>query len=407
MSDIQEKCELDSVLENDLENIEEERLPEILSQRLELLEKTNLAYSNAKDKEAAAREKVAHALSKADELIEAAGKVGGHTAKQRKFLWIEWTSKADEIEALKRNLQDIIEHGENSAIAQKELVEVQAALTESQTALLKVQEAQMAYQSQIADATKFLYGLSAYNMASVQSVLINLKAVLSGASKEKLGEMAQQQLLLAMDQIKNQESIILRIRENKQLIDSLDFEMEESSSKIENLEKQDAEQDSLIEELQKQDEEQDSLIEDLQKQDAEHDSLIEDLQKQDEEQDSLIEDLQKQDEEQDSLIEDLQKQDAEHDNLIEDLQKQDEEQDSLIEDLQKQDVEHDKLIEELINKVETLEKEKEDIKILVDKLVLQIEQLKDNVNKKGWKIAVSGIAIGSLLLTLLQIVGLL
>lgn len=365
MSDVQEKHELGPVLENSLVNIEEERLPEILSQRLELLEKTNLAYSDAKDKEAAAREKVAHALSKADELIEAAGKVGGHTAEQREFLWIEWTSKADEIDALKRNLQDIIEHGENSAIAQKELVEVQAALTESQTALLKVQESQMAYQSQIADATKFLYGLSAYNMASVQSVLINLKEVLSGASKEKLGEMAQQQLLLAMDQIKNQESIILKIKENKQLIESLDFEMEESDSKIEDLQKQDAEQDSFIEDLQKQDAEQDSLIEDLQKQDAD----------------------------QDSSIEDLQKQDAEQDNLIKDLQKQ--------------DAEHDKLIEELLRNMEMLENEKEDLEILADKLVSQIEQLKDNVNKKGWKIAVSGIAIGSLFLTLLQIAGLL
>lgn len=393
MSDVQEKHELDPVLENSLVNIEEERLPEILSQRLELLEKTNLAYSDAKDKEAAAREKVEHALSKADELIKAAGKVGGHTAEQREFLWIEWTSKADEIDALKRNLQDIIEHGENSAIAQKELVEVQAALTESQTALLKVQEAQMAYQRQIADATKFLYGLSAYNMASVQSVLINLKAVLSGASKKKLGEMAQQQLLLAMDQIKNQESIILRIKENKQLIESLDFEMEKSDSKIEDLQKQDVEQDSLIEDLQKQDAEQDSLIKDLQKQDAE--------------QDNLIEDLQKQDAEQDSLIEDLQKQDAEQNNLIENLQKQDEEQDNLIEDLQKQDAKHDKLIEELLRNMETLENEKEDLKILADKLVSQIEQLKDNVNKKGWKIAVSGIAIGSLFLTLLQIAELL
>lgn len=405
MSDLQGKNELDPLLENSLINIEEERLPEILSQRLEMLEKTNLAYSDAKEKEAAARTKVADALKKADELIEEAGHVGGHTAEQRKFLWIEWTSKADEIEALKRNLQDIIEHGENSAIAQKELVEVQAALTESQTALLKVQEAQMAYQSQIADATKFLYGLSAYNMASVQSVLINLKAVLSGASKEKLGEMAQQQLLLAMDQIKNQESIILRIRENKELIDSLDFEMEESESKIEELKKQDEEQDTLIENLQKQDEEHDTLIEDLQKQDEEQDALIENLQKQDEEHDTLIEDLQKQDAEQDSLIENLQKQDEEHDTLIEDLQKQDEEQDSLIEDLQKQDEEHDKLIDELVEKVKCLQNENESLKIYIEKLSSQIEEIEVVVNRKVWRVVVSAIAIGSFLLTLLQILG--
>jgi len=427
MKEFEETYDLQRTLEQELGEIDEAKLPQVLSERLELLEKTNSAYNDAKKKEEIARRKVGQALDKADELVRNARGAGKNEARTRSFLGIEWTTKGDEIEALKKNLKEIIACGINSAEAQKELVEVQSAMADSQVALLEVQKAQMMYQAKIADATKFLYGLSAYNIASIQSVLINLEAVLSGASKEKLGEMAQQQLFLALDQLKNQENIILRIRENEKLIDQLEIDISLQDEKIENLRKQ---QDSLIEELQKQDEEQDSLIEELQKQDEEQDNLIEDLQKQDEEQDSLIEDLQKQDEEQDSLIEDLQKQDEEQDNLIEDLQKQDEEQDSLIEDLQKQDEEQDSLIENLQQQDEEqdrlleeikhiLSKNKEEIKQVEERLVQteedmnnrigelnkKIESLSYITSKKGWKICVTFVAVISLLLNILQILG--
>ena len=435
MGETREIQKMDYTLESSLSNIDEERLPQILSQRLELLEKTNQAYDVAKKKEEATRDKVKAALTKADALITESQNVGQNKARERKFLWADWTSKKDEIEALKANLQEIISHGENSAVAQRELVEVQAALAESQKALLDVQKAQMEYQGQIADATKFLYGLSAYNMGSVQSVLINLKAVLSGANKEKLGEMAQQQLLLAMDQIKNQESIILRIRENKELIDSLDVELQESGSRIEDLQKQDAEHDSLIENLQKQDAEQDSLIEELQKQDEEQDSLIEDLQKQDEEQDKLIaqtvettveherliQEAIEADEEQDKLIAQNAEKAKEHERLIQEAIEADEEQDKLIAQNAERAKENTRLIQEAMvadeeqDKLLELQQEKDtehdrhisELQNEVSNLKVEIEELKKTLIGKSNKLQVhivTGIAAAALILALLGVI---
>ena len=48
-------------------------------------------------------------------------------------------------------------------------------------------------------------------MGISQSIYINLEAILSNESPEKMGELAQQQLFLALDQIRKQESLVRRI----------------------------------------------------------------------------------------------------------------------------------------------------------------------------------------------------
>ena len=93
--------DLGQTLENTILTIDEERLPQILTERLELLEKTNRAYTEAKESEEYAREKVAIALGNADDLISHAKNAGKHRAKTKSFLWFDWISKADEIDALR------------------------------------------------------------------------------------------------------------------------------------------------------------------------------------------------------------------------------------------------------------------------------------------------------------------
>ena len=394
--------DLGQTLENTILTIDEEHLPQILTERLELLEKTNRAYTEAKESEEYAREKVAIALKNADDLISNAKNAGKHRAKTKSFLWFDWISKADEIDALKANLKELIDCGIHSAEAQKELVEVQAALAASQTSLLLVQETQMAYQSQIAEVTKFLYGLSAYNMGATQSVLSNLEQIMTGASAEKLGEMAEKQLYLALDQLKNQESIIIKINKNKQLINSMEERNMAQDVEIEELQKSDEQQDVKIEELQKSDKQQDVEIEELQRADEQQDVEIEELQRADEQQDAEIEELQKADEQQDAEIEELQKADEQQDEKIEDLQKQDKEQDLLIEKLLKFNDEKEKLLQELRNKDEQFSDLIAQNNALISNLEDKIAKLSsEKTDKKAFYIT-TGIAIFSVIIAAVQ-----
>jgi len=316
--------EMEPICEQELLLIDETKLPVVLTERLNLLEKTNIAYDSAKVKEKNVREKVDKALEHADELIVKARGAGSNTSESHSFLWFEWTSKSDEIDTLKANLKEMIDCGIESAEAQKVLVEVQSALADSQTALLQVQETQMAYQHQIADATKFLYGLSAYNMASTQSICINLQAVLSGASKEKLGEMAQQQLLSAMDQLKNQENTMSRIRENKNLIDGLSMDLSNHNCRIESNAEKNFELDRRIDALEKSDMEfhikgikQDNFIQASIEHNKKQDVKIEELVQMDNEQDKLLQNGVERDRKQDELLANHDEKLSEHDESFE------------------------------------------------------------------------------------------
>ncbi|WMJ89250.1 hypothetical protein [Anaerocolumna sp. MB42-C2] len=316
--------EIEPICERELLLIDETKLPEVLTERLNLLEKTNRAYDSAMEKKENARKEVDKALEQADELIAKAKGAGKNTPEQHSFLGFKWTSTGDEIVSLKENLMEMVACGLESAQAQKVLVQVQSALSDSQTSLLEVQETQMAYQHQIADATKFLYGLSAYNMASTQSVLINLEAVLSGASKEKLGEMAQQQLLLAMDQLKNQENIILRIQENRNLIDELSMDLSNHDCRIESNAEKNFDLDRRIDALEKSDKEfhikeikQDNFIQGSIEHNKKQDIKIEELVQMHNEQNKLLQNGVERDIKQDELLATHYEKLSEHDKSFE------------------------------------------------------------------------------------------
>ena len=401
--------EVGASLEQEFIGIDEEKLPIVLSGRLELLAKTNEAYDMAKTREQESRKRVSVALKSADDLIRKAKGAGKNTAETHSLFGVEWTTKRDEIDALKANLRELIACGIESAEAQKELVEVQSALAESQAALLYVQETQMAYQAQIADATKFLYGLSAYNMASVQSVLINLEAVLSGASKEKLGEMAQKQLLLAMDQLKNQENIVLRIQENRQLIEDIDLEIAAQAQKYEV-------HDRLIQEGEEHDRKQDLKIAAQAQKDEEHDRLIQEGEEHDRKQDLEIAAQAQKDEVHDRLIQEREehdkKQDLEiatqaqkgevHDRLIREGEEHDKEQDLKIEAQAQKDEEHDKKIKYLEEKCSEFQKQLDEQKKLGAELIKGIEGLKTEKADKVGILVAYGMAGASLLFTIIQ-----
>lgn len=389
--------------EMQIAKIDEEKLPQIFTKQVSLLEAANQEYCNADEKEKKARDRVADALNAADDLIVAAKKVGGHTAKKKKFLRIEWASRTDEINVLKKNLAELIKHSENSAEAQKKLVEVQAALMESQTAILHVQKAHMEYQRQIAETTKFVFGLGAYNMAISQSIYENIAAILSNESPEKMGELAQQQLFLALDQIRNQESIITRINENDAVIENLNLEIIKKQEEIDEIVNLEETQNQLIAEGIEKDRVQDAQI-------AENAEDIDQLEKQAEEQDKLIAEGIEKDQAQDKQIEENCESIAENrDNITENRESIAENRDNITENREgiaanrdniaenrSKNAEQDKDIEENRNK--NLEQD-----VAIKALKADIEKLKDDLKKKNTLlIGISAISVAALLLSIVH-----
>jgi len=405
------------ILSDNIAEIKNDLLPEVLKEQINAVEIANKAYEDAQAKEKHAKNQVNQVISKANELVSEAKKAGQHTARERGWGIFKHTRKADEISATKANLQELIDCGIHSAEAQKELVEVQAALAESQTALLVVQKAQMEYQRQIAEAMKFLYGLGAYNMANTQNILVNLEAALKGASKEKLGAMAKEQLLMAMDQIKNQENIMLRIKENKQLIHKLDSGLGDIDQKIDALQSSEdlqneqiaqnaesiSEHAKKLEEIVADDEEQDELIAQNAENISEHAKKLEEMAADDEEQDELIaqnaenisehakklEEIVADDEEQDELIAQNAENISEHAKKLEEMAADDEEQDELI-------AANQKIIGELVEKTN-----KQSVEI--DQLKQHIAMLERKVNNKTWAIVNTALAVSALILGIVQL----
>lgn len=341
--------------ENGLTAIEESRLPEVLQERITLLEEANSAYEYAKTKEAEAKEAADKAAENAEKLLNLAkesgkAEVGTHSIK---FFWKEfkWSTSEDKFEAINQNLQSLVTYGIKSAEAQQELATVQAAFSLSQEALLNVQEKQMRYQEQIADATKFLYGLSAYNMAASQSVLINLKAVLEGASKEKLGEMATQQLLMAMDQLKNQENIVKRLKANEgdisaqgKRINSIEqIDVIQNAALAAQSQKNEVQDDELARQAEK-DVEHDRRLDEQAEKDIEHDRRLDEQVAKDAEHDKRLEDQAAKDREHDALLAQQAEKDIEHDKLLAQQIEKDEEHDRLFAQQKLKDAEHDRLL---------------------------------------------------------------
>lgn len=308
---------------DDFMDIPEEYLPDVLSQRLDALKEIRSAYKKAQDAATDAEAKSKAAVRQATALLGKANNSGNHKAEVHNFLFLEWSTKGDKIEAIENNLKELIECGIDSAEAQKALADVQAAFATAQTELLKVQAKQMEYESQIADVSKYLFGLSAKNMADANSVLIELNARLEGASEEEIGEMAKQQLLAAMDQLKSQENI------KKRLL-ATEGNISDQSKRLDDIETVDETQTAeLLAQAQQNKVQDDELARQAEK-DMEHDKELARQAEKDEEHDKELARQAAKDMEHDKELARQAEKDAKHDQLLAQQAKKDEEHDQLL-----------------------------------------------------------------------------
>ena len=388
-------------LEESFLEISEDKFPSVLSEGLNALEKANEACTLARKREADARSKVKNALSKADELISLAKGSGKNTAQTHSFLGIDLGSfDSDEIDAIKKNLKELVDCGISAAEAQKDLTEVQSALLDSQSSLLYLSQAQQYYLEQTFKFSKVLCGFTALNQAKLEFLFQNLKEKLDGASKEKLGEMAYEQVLVVMDQWKNQQNILMRLSNNEKLIDNK-ADLEKTYLEFERINNKDLEQDKRIDQLAVKGDVLDNALKNKTLHDNEQDKRLSAHEKKDIEHDNRLNLMDKKDADQDKKIDEQIAKDIEHDRLLKASAEKDSEQDELLAAQVLKDQEHDRILEER-------EKKDQDQDLLIKKLVEGFEDLETTVydikkNKCGINlgyislgIAIAGVFMGIL-----------
>ncbi len=326
-------------LEDGFLEISEDKFPSALTEGLDMLEKANDARVRAKKREEEARSKVKNALLKADELISLAKGAGKNTATHHSFLGIDLGAfDSDEIYAIKKNLKELVDCGINSAEAQKDLAEVQQALLESQSSLLYLSQTQQQYLEQTFKFSKVLCGFTALNQARLEFLFQNLKEKLDGASKEKLGEMAFEQILVVMDQWKNQQNILMRLNNNERLIDNK-ADLDEVNSEFERIKNKNVEQDERIDQLTQKGNEVDAVLKKRIQHDDEQDKKLIAHEEKDKEHDSRLNTIDEKDAEQDKILNYQKTKDEEHDRRLDEGDEKDINQDNQIIKLQN-DIDH-------------------------------------------------------------------
>ncbi|MEF7664384.1 MULTISPECIES: hypothetical protein [Bacillus cereus group] len=98
-------------------------------------------------------------------------------------------------------------------VAIEELQSAGIDLAEAVQSGAEAQKISFEFQTKLAEISKYLFGLGASNIASNRFVVRELEMKLKGASKEELSELARQELISVVKQLKEQEDI-LRKQEN-------------------------------------------------------------------------------------------------------------------------------------------------------------------------------------------------
>ncbi len=273
--------------ESEIVNVREEEIPAIITSQFKEI--------------ARLQENVETAMKKAEEAKESADRAYSHSAG--------FGHKRDAIEALQSATVD---------------------LAESQISAAEAQKVSFEYQEKLGKITQYLFGLGVANLASNRSVVRELELKLKGASKKELNDLARQEIVNVIKQLKAQEDIM-----NKQ--NELSQKIRQQEQRITQQEGMTEEYNKLLAENAQRDEEQERRLAEQAAKDAEHDRL-------------LAENAQR-DEEQDRLLAEQAAKDAEHDRLLAENAQKDEEQDRLLAEQAAKDAEHDRLLAENAQKL--------------------------------------------------------
>ena len=344
------------------------------------------------------------------------------------------------------------------------LQDATSKLAEAQCGMADALEVSFEYEKKLGDITKYLFALGAYSIANSQIVIQQLAEELAKDGKSnKISDIAKQQLITVINQLKAQEEVMKRQEVLTDKIDEHAGQIREIDLHIDNMEETDKVQnekiavnvekltkhDRVLSAQQEKDKEHDNKILENSKKIAEHKATLAEQQLKDEKLDQKInENSEKIQHFEVSLKQQVtvqEKKNTEFEERTNELsQSFSKELDNLKDDIAKNNESvqnHISLITESFNtqiaevkteseeknisfekKLESIAKEhKADIIKLREETTTKNKELENKLteltdklnainvrmNKKIWKIAISVVAAGSLVLNILQITGVL
>ncbi len=227
-------------------------LPEIISENITLL-------STLSSKVDAAQKAAQRAESEAEYAAGRKSKLGHHT---------------EAIEAL-----------QDSAVA----------TAKSQKEIVNAQRVSFDFQQRLAEISKLLFNLGVTNIAMNRTVCRELELKLSGASKEKLNDLAKQELMNVVSQLKAQEDMMVKQEKQMQLIKEhtlnlagIRTDMASFGSSINAVEKNIDEIEEDVDAIEAKNEEQDKLLKSHDENIDEIEEDVDAIEAKNEEQDKLL-----------------------------------------------------------------------------------------------------------------------
>lgn len=275
-------------------------------------------------------------------------------------------------------IEDLQDAVGDLADAQTIVTNAQIDLAEAQKSFSEAQRVTFECQEKIGNLTKAMVQIGCASIATSQLTVRELEAQMNGASREKLSELARNELLNVVAQIKSQQSLLGRQAQIEDILkehDELLARQEKNNiardkAIVEQAEKGVQQERKIAAQSQKLNEHQ-QLIDIQAEKDIEHDQRLDEGEVKDKAQDEELERQAEKDIEHDRLLaegvekdklqdEELERQaekDAEHDRLLSEGIEKDKLQDEKLERQAEKDAEHDKLLEtykEQINAQEIL-----------------------------------------------------
>ena len=154
-------------------------------------------------------------------------------------------------------------------------------LANAQIKAAEAQEVSFEYQQALANMSKFLFGLGVSNIVANRSVVRELTMRLKGASQEELDDLARQELVGVINQLKAQEDIMKKqqtlktqVKGHELRLGDLENENNKRNEAIKNLESKDIEHDKRLDESKRIDQLQNEELSRHSAKDLEHDRRL-------------------------------------------------------------------------------------------------------------------------------------
>lgn len=127
----------------------------------------------------------------------------------------------------------------------EELQSAGIALAEAVQEEAEAQKVSFEFQRKLAEISKYLFGLGVSNIASNRFVARELEMRLKGASQGKLSELAQQELMNVLKQLKEQEDILLQLQNIFKVLKSHDESLQDQLCKSQQIDEKVQEQEEV------------------------------------------------------------------------------------------------------------------------------------------------------------------